>query len=90
MNGDSSPKMDLRLLYNGMQTFYEYIATSRRMRLPDTHTILAMIGVPLDFPDEEETARLLNRDKKERPAGKAHKTIVPLESQPVVKARKRM
>jgi hypothetical protein len=46
--------------------------------------------VPLGFPDEEETERLLNRDRKQRTAGgKAHKTIVPLDSQPVTKARKR-
>ena len=50
-----------------------------------------MAGVPLGFPDEEETERLLNRDRKHRPAGgKAHKTIVPLDSQPVAKARKRI
>ena len=72
-------------------SFYEFIAQSRRMALPDTHTMLAMAGVPLGFPDEEETQRLLNRDRKQRPAGgKAHKTIVPLDSQPVAKARKRI
>ena len=50
-----------------MLTFYEYIARSRRMALPDSHTMLGMAGVPLGFPDEEETVRLLNRDKKQRP-----------------------
>lgn len=73
----------------GMMTFMEYIAKSRKMTLPDAHTMLAMAGVGLDSPNEEETERLLNRDKKHRPAGgKAHKTIVPLDSQPVSKARK--
>ena len=61
------------------------------MTLPDTHTMLATAGVPLGFPDEEDTQRLLNRDRKQRPAGgKAHKTIVPLDSQPALKARKRI
>ncbi len=74
-----------------MLTFMEFLAQSRRMTLPDTHTMLAMAGVPLGFPDDEETQRLLNRDKKQRPAGgKAHKTVVPLDSQPVAKARKRI
>jgi hypothetical protein len=74
-----------------MQTFMEYIAQSRKIALPDTHTMLAMAGVPLGFPDEEETVRLLNRDRKQRPAGgKAHKTVVPLDSQPAAKARKRI
>ena len=74
-----------------MLTFYEYIARSRRMALPDSHTLLGMAGVPLGFPDEEETKRLLHRDKKERPGGgKAHRTIVPLDSQPRVTARKRI
>lgn len=74
-----------------MLNFFEYIAQSRRMALPDARTMLAMAGVPLGCPDEEETQRLLNRDRKERPAGgKAHKTVVPLDSQPVTKARKRL
>ena len=74
-----------------MQTFMEFLAQSRRVALPDTHTMLAKAGVPLGFPDEEETVRLLNRDKKKRPAGgMVHKTIVPLDSQPVTKARKRI
>ena len=47
-----------------MLSFYEYLAQSRRMALPDTHTMLATAGVPLGFPDEEETVRLLNRDRK--------------------------
>ena len=47
-----------------MQSFYEYIARSRKMTLPDTHTMLAKAGVPLGFLDEEETERLLNRDRK--------------------------
>jgi hypothetical protein len=73
-----------------MLTFMEFLAQSRRMALPDTHTMLAMVGVPLGFPDEEETQRLLNRDGKLRPAGaKSHKASVPLDSQPPVKARKR-
>jgi hypothetical protein len=74
-----------------MLSFYEYIAKSRKMALPDSHTMLGMAGVPLGFPDEEETVRLLNRDKKQRPAGgKAHKTIVPLDNQPPATARKRI
>lgn len=74
-----------------MLTFMEYIARTGKMALPDTHTMLALAGVPLDFPDEEETQRLLNRDRKRQPVGgKAHKTIVPLDSQPVAKARKRI
>lgn len=74
-----------------MQSFYEFIAQSRRMALPDTHTMLAKAGVPLGSPDEEDTARLLNRDGKRRPAGgKAHKTIVPLDSQPPATAKKRI
>ncbi len=74
-----------------MQSFYEFLAQSRRMALPDARTMLSMAGVPLSFPDEEETERLLNRDRKQRPAGgKAHKTIVPLDSQPATKARKRI
>jgi hypothetical protein len=47
-----------------MIDFFEYLARSRRMALPDTHTMLAKAGVPLGFPDEEETERLLNRDRK--------------------------
>ena len=74
-----------------MKTFYEYIAGSRKVALPDTHTMLAKAGVPLGSPDEDDTARLLNRDRKHRPAGgKAHKTIVPLDSQPPATARKRI
>jgi hypothetical protein len=74
-----------------MQTFMEYIAQSRKMALPDTHTMLAMAGVPLGFPDAEETRRLLHRDKKQRPAGgKDHKTILPLDSQPAATAKKRI
>jgi len=73
-----------------MLSFFEYIASSRKLALPDTHALLAKAGVPLGFPDEEETVRLLNRDKKQRTAGKAHKTVVPLDSQPVTKARKRI
>jgi hypothetical protein len=73
-----------------MQSFYEFIAQGRRMALPDTHTMLAKAGVPLGSPDEEDTARLLNRDRKHRPAGgKAHKAIVPLDSQADRRARKR-
>ena len=74
-----------------MKTFYEYIASRRKMALPDTHTMLAKVGVPLGSPDEEETERLMNRDRKQRPAGgKAHKTIVPLDRQPERKARRRI
>ncbi|OJW10288.1 MAG: hypothetical protein BGO49_07005 [Planctomycetales bacterium 71-10] len=74
-----------------MIDFFEFIAQSRRMDLPDTHSMLARAGVPLGFPDEEDTARLLNKDRKRRPAGgKAHKTIVPLDSQPPATARKRI
>ena len=46
-------------------TFNEYIAQSRRMTLPDAHTMLATgRRVTSAFPDEEETERLLNREKK--------------------------
>ena len=47
-----------------MMTFSEYIAQSRMMNLPDTHTMLSTAGVGLDSPNEEETKRMLNRDKK--------------------------
>ncbi len=47
-----------------MQTFFEYIAQSRKMTLPDTHTMLSMAGVSLDVPNGEETERLLKRAKK--------------------------
>ncbi len=61
------------------------------MALPDTHTMPARAGVPLGFPDEEETQRLLNRDRKRQPAGgKAHKGIIPLDNQPPRRARKRI
>ena len=74
-----------------MQTFFEYLAQGRRMALPDTHTMLAKAGVPLGFPDEEETQRLLNRDRKRQPAGgKANKSTIPLDSQPAAMARKRI
>lgn len=74
-----------------MQSFYEYIAQSRKTALPDAHTMLSMAGVGLDVPNDEETERLLNRDRKQRPAGcKAHKIVVPLERQPVTKAGKRI
>jgi hypothetical protein len=73
-----------------MLSFYEYIAQSRRMTLPDTHAMLAMAGVPLDSPNEEETQRLLNRDRKRQPAGgKAHRTASRLDSQPARKASRR-
>ena len=89
MYGLSPPILRRPAAIYRMLTFYEFIATSRRMALPDPHTILAMIGVPLSFPDEEETERLLNRDRKQRPAGgKGHKGIIPLDSQPLAKARK--
>ena len=67
-----------------MISFYEYIAQSRKMTLPDTHTMLAKAGVPLGFPDEEEMQRLLNRDRKRQPAGgkAAHRTINRLDRQP--------
>ncbi len=74
-----------------MMCFFEYLAEIRKMALSDTHTMLGMAGVPLGFPDEEETQRLLSRDRKRQPAGgKAHKTIVPLDSQPASKAKKRL
>jgi hypothetical protein len=47
-----------------MLSFFEFIAQSRKMTLPDTHTMLAMAGVSLDVPNEEETKRLMNREKK--------------------------
>ena len=70
-----------RRLYTGMIDFYEYIARSRKRALPDTHTMLSMAGVPLDVPNEEETKRLLNRDKKRNPApldGGTRNTTTPL------------
>jgi hypothetical protein len=51
-----------------MLSFFEYIAQSRKATLPDMHTMLSMAGVSLDVPNEEETKRLLNRDKKRLPA----------------------
>lgn len=72
-----------------MLSFFEYIATSRRMALPDAHTMLGQAGVPLASPGKEETQRLLNRDRKQHPAGKAHKTIVPLDGQHLTKVGKR-
>jgi hypothetical protein len=50
-----------------MMSFFEYIAQSQKITLPDTHTMLSMAGVSLDVPNEEETKRLLNRDKKRLP-----------------------
>ena len=71
-----------------MLTFMEYIARSRRMSLPDTHTMLSMAGVGLDSPNEEETERLLDREKKRTPAVKkaAHRTINRLDGQPAPSA----
>ena len=57
-----------------MMTFSEYIAQSRTMNLPDTHTMLSMAGVGLDSPDEEETKRMLNRDKKRPLAPRSGRT----------------
>ena len=69
-----------RRLYTWMLTFMEYLARNRRVTLPDTHTMLSMVGVPLDVPNEEETKRLLNREKKRHPAvGKAHRTVNRLD-----------
>jgi len=63
-----------------MLSFFEFLAQSGKVALPDTHTMLAMAGVPLGFPDEEETQRLLNRDRERKPAGgKAHKGVIPLD-----------
>lgn len=74
-----------------MPSFMEFLAQSRRMALPVARTMLAMAGVPLGCPDEEETQRLLNGDRKQRPAGgKAHHDIIPLDSQPPRRARKRI
>jgi hypothetical protein len=50
-----------------MKSFYEYVAGQLGVRLPDTHTMLAMAGISLDTPDEEETRRLLNRARKGYP-----------------------
>jgi hypothetical protein len=47
-----------------MLSFFEFIEQSQTMTLPDTHVMLAMAGVSLDVPNEEETKRLLNRAKK--------------------------
>ena len=78
-------------LYRGMIDFFEYLAKSRKMTLPDTHTMLAMAGVPLGFPDGEETERLLNRDKKRQPpGGKARKNIISLDSPPARTTKKRI
>jgi hypothetical protein len=68
-------------LYPVMIDFFEYIARSRKMTLPDTHTMLSMAGVPLDVPDEEQTKWLLNLDRKRNPApmsGGTRKTTPPL------------
>ncbi len=67
-----------------MLTFMEYIARGRKTALPDTHTMLSMAGVGLDVPNEEETQRLLNREKKRRPVvgRKGHRTVNRLDGQP--------
>jgi hypothetical protein len=67
-----------------MLSFFEFIAQSRRMTLPDTDTMLAMAGVSLHTPNEEETERLLNTERKRHPAVKkaAHRTINRLDGQP--------
>jgi len=67
-----------------MIDFYEYIARSRTMALPDSHAMLSMAGVPLDVPNEEETKQLLNLDKKRHPAigRKAHRTLDRLDGHP--------
>ena len=68
-----------------MLTFFEFIAQSRKMALPDTHTMLSIVGVPLDVPNEEETKRLLNREKKRNPGvgRKVPRTLNRLDGQPV-------
>lgn len=67
-----------------MMTFYDYIAQSRKMALPDGQTMLAMAGVGLTVPNEEETKRLLNLDRKRHPAvgRKAHRTMKRLDGHP--------
>lgn len=62
------------------------------MTLPDTHTMLSMVGVPLDVPNEEETKRLLNRDRKRHPAvgRKAQRTLNRLDGQPAPASAKRL
>ena len=68
-----------------MQTFFEYLARSRKIALPDSHTMLAMAGVGLDVPNEEETKRLMNLDRKRHPAvgRKAQRTMNRLDRQPM-------
>jgi hypothetical protein len=75
-----------------MLSFFEFIAQSRKMTLPDTHTMLAMAGVSLDVPNKEETERLLNREKKRHPAVRrnAHRTINRLDGQPASSAGRRL
>ena len=70
-----------RLDTGTMMSFFEFLAQSRKMALPDTHTLLAMAGVGLDVPNEEETKRLLNWEKKRQPTGgrKAQRTINRLD-----------
>jgi hypothetical protein len=50
-----------------MKSFYEYVSGQLGVGLPDTHTMLAMAGISLDTPDEEQTKRLLNRARKGYP-----------------------
>jgi hypothetical protein len=73
-----------RQLYTIMLSFFEYTARSRRTRLPDTQTMLAMAGVSLHTPNEEETERLLNRERKRSPSVKKadRLTVNRLDGQP--------
>lgn len=78
-----------------MMSFYEYIAQDRKIRLPDAHTMLSMAGIGLDFPNEEETKRLLNSEKKRPPStgrvasGTVHAGRVPPASPAVRRPRSR-
>ena len=71
-----------------MLSFFEYIAKSRTMNLPDVVTSLRLAGVSLHTPNGEETERLLNREMKRNPAVKkvAHRTINRLDGQPAPSA----
>ena len=67
-----------------MMSFFEYLARNGKMALPDSHAMLAKAGVGLDVPNEEETKRLLNLDRKRHPAvgRKAQRKMNRLDGQP--------
>ncbi len=67
-----------------MMSFFEYLARNGKMALPDSHKMLALAGVGLDVPNEEETKRLLNLDRKRQHAvgRKAQRSLNRLDGHP--------